>query len=98
MTRLVAELDLRPGEWMIDANCTDPSIDPEWFFPETRSNGEGTTKIALGICESCPVKRECLEFAMTNWPVHGIWGGVRNKQLQQLAKGIKRNNERSNNN
>lgn len=84
--------------WMKDGNCTDPSIDPEWFFPESEHYNNQTTKVALKICSTCPVKRECLEYALSHWPIYGIWGGLRTKQLKELAKQVKENNERSNNN
>lgn len=94
---IISEINVRPTEWMVQGLCSDTSLNPEWWFPETKCDAEKTAKIALDICSECPVKRECLEFALKNWPQHGIWGGLRNKQLQQLAKGIRENNERSNN-
>jgi len=31
---------------------------------------------AFKTCWSCPVRQECLEFAMANEEEHGIWGGI----------------------
>lgn len=85
-------------EWMKNAACTDPSTDPDWWFPDSEHFDDMQIRVAIKICNECPVQRTCLEYALGNWPMHGIWGGLRTKQLQQLAKGIKVNNERSNNN
>lgn len=98
MTRKIVELDLKPMEWMKEGACTDPSLDPDWWFPDSEHFDDMQIKLAIKICNECPVQRTCLEYAITNWPVHGIWGGLRTKQLQSLARGVKANNERSNNN
>jgi WhiB family redox-sensing transcriptional regulator len=36
-------------------------------------------RTALALCAACPVRAECLEFAMRHWRSvgrHGIWGGL----------------------
>lgn len=42
------------------------------FFPHKEDNEH----IARAICKNCPVKCECLEFALTHKIDHGIWGGL----------------------
>lgn len=32
-------------------------------------------RVAMGFCLVCPVKQECLAYAMDNDIRHGIWGG-----------------------
>ncbi len=81
--------DVQVETWMKQAACTDPSIDPDWFFPEVTNEKSLEQKLALVICENCPVKIECLAYAMKNWPVYGIWGGLKNIQLSYLAKQTK---------
>jgi WhiB family transcriptional regulator, redox-sensing transcriptional regulator len=54
------------------------AADPDLFFP---LGGAGTasapdTSRALRICDECPVKRECLDFAMQTREAEGIWGGT----------------------
>jgi WhiB family redox-sensing transcriptional regulator len=31
---------------------------------------------AKAVCAACPVRRECLAFALRTEQVHGIWGGT----------------------
>ena len=56
--------------WQDDAYCRDTGID---FFPETGFNSKILP--AIRLCEVCPVKERCLEFAMNNNINWGIWGG-----------------------
>lgn len=53
------------------------SADPDLFFPIS-STGPAERQIARAkrICAGCPVRRECLEFALSSNQIHGIWGGT----------------------
>lgn len=59
-------------DWQDSALCS--KHDPELWFPETYNLGQGW--LAKKICSECPVKIQCLEYAMTNRIVFGIWGGL----------------------
>ena len=54
------------------------------FFPERGDN----RKIAEAKmwCGRCPVKRECLEYALANHEKHGIWGGLSEKERRHARK------------
>lgn len=60
--------------WRLAAACR--SADPELFFPLSGS-GRALEQIAEAklICAGCPVRRQCLAFAMRTRP-QGIWGGL----------------------
>jgi WhiB family transcriptional regulator, redox-sensing transcriptional regulator len=60
--------------WRWAAACR--SADPELFFPLSES-GKALKQIAeaKAICTGCPVRRQCLEFALRT-RAHGIWGGL----------------------
>lgn len=62
--------------WMAQGKCaTDASINPEWFFPNQPDLlGWGAT--ATRICTDCPVRYECLDYALESHPIDGIWGGT----------------------
>ena len=51
--------------------ATAGTIPPAMFFP---SDGVGV-EIARKLCESCPVKQPCLEYALAERVDHGVWGG-----------------------
>ena len=48
---------------------------------------------ARTICEECPVKQECLEYALEFPPadMHGVWAGMTSRQIaaEQRRQGIK---------
>lgn len=60
------DLDLPMRPWEKDAACAE--TDPEAFFPDV---GE-STKYAKAICQSCPVRQECLDDALAD--PHEQWG------------------------
>ena len=49
--------------------------DPELFFPIGRGD-VGRTRLAIAFCNRCQVKETCLEFAMRDRHLVGIWGGT----------------------
>jgi WhiB family transcriptional regulator, redox-sensing transcriptional regulator len=64
--------------WRLDALCAE--TDPEAFFPEKG----GSTREAKRVCASCPVRMECLEFALGNDERFGIWGGLSERERRRL--------------
>ena len=43
-------------------------------------NSKADNKKVISLCQSCPVKKECLDYVMQNESHHlrmGIWGGLR---------------------
>ena len=69
----------RPG-WHTEAVCRD--TDPEIFFP---TDGMGVL-IAQRICNRCPVREECLEYALTNNEDHGVWGGESERGRRKIRR------------
>jgi WhiB family redox-sensing transcriptional regulator len=68
-------------EWMVDAACR--YVDPDLFFPAVGVHAGH----AKQVCMSCPVRTQCLEYAMTLGPdLHGIWGGSCAKTRTKLRK------------
>lgn len=77
-------LPTRP-RWMLDAVCT--AADPAVFFPD---RGEWPDA-AANICKLCPVRGDCLEYAMTSEAAGdavrvGVWGGLSPRQRADLAR------------
>jgi WhiB family transcriptional regulator, redox-sensing transcriptional regulator len=74
--------------WRLAAACR--SADPELFFPLSGS-GKAREEIAeaKAICAGCPVRRQCLEFALRTRP-QGIWGGLTELERHSAAKADER--------
>ena len=64
--------------WQDDALCAQ--VDPELFFPERG----GSTRNAKGVCLSCEVRDDCLEYSLTNGESFGMWGGLSERQRKKL--------------
>jgi WhiB family transcriptional regulator, redox-sensing transcriptional regulator len=61
--------------WRAAGACR--TVDPDLFFPATATTGSARqVSRALRICAGCPVRQECLEFAIQTRESHGIWGGT----------------------
>lgn len=71
------------GDWRLRGACL--TADPDLFFPLT-SAGPSVPQIAQAkrVCGRCPVRSECLEFALATRQVHGIWGGTSEDERRGL--------------
>lgn len=56
------------------AVCKHPRIDPDTFFPAQL--GDATDRRARALCRVCPLAKACLDYAMRNRQLEGIWGGT----------------------
>ena len=63
--------------WRQNALCAE--TDPEAFFPEKG----GSTRDAKRVCAGCPVRLQCLEFALDNDERFGIWGGLSERERRK---------------
>ena len=59
---------------------TDPEI---WYSDVT--TGVHDFRTAKKFCKTCPVRNECLEYAIVANEVHGIWGGFTYKERRKIA-------------
>ena len=71
------------SRWRDDAACRD--TDPELFFP-VGSTGDAIeeTRVAIALCQRCPVREQCLEFAMVTNQRDGIWGGASEEDRRRM--------------
>lgn len=71
--------------WRQDAACRD--IDPNLFFP-IGVTGDAIEQIATAkeICSACPVRLECLDFAITSNQEFGVWGGTSEDERRMLRR------------
>lgn len=66
-------------------------VDPELWWPNG-TTGDEELKItqAKAICSNCPVKRECLDWAVDNRQYFGIWGGVTEEERKEDRREARR--------
>ena len=76
-------------EWVHRARCKDE--DPELFFP-IGTTGPAAAQIdaAKSVCMQCPVRVECLEWALATGQDAGVWGGLSEDERRALRRARRR--------
>ena len=69
------------ARWRELAACR--GADLEVFFPGRGESAEP----ARQICAACPVREPCLDYAISNRIVHGVWGGLSERERRALRSG-----------
>ncbi|HVL64252.1 MAG TPA: WhiB family transcriptional regulator [Actinomycetota bacterium] len=66
--------------WRALGSCatTDANL---WFAVGAREHKE-----AKKICRSCPVRTECLSYAMDAPVDHGVWGGFTERERRRFRR------------
>ncbi len=85
-TRMRANIDGdRPVYWQQRSACRD--VDPELFHPIGHVSGTDLLQAdrAKAICARCPVRQQCLEFAIDNGEQHGIFGGMDERERREYV-------------
>ncbi len=70
--------------WSERGACRGADID--LFF----SVDEEDQEQALGYCARCEVSQECLDFAVRNREMYGVWGGTRETDRRTLIRDLRR--------
>lgn len=76
-------------DWPARAACRDE--DPELFFPVSEM-GPGARQVARAkaVCASCPVRTECLAYALDAGLDNGIFGGMTEQERRSLIRSRRR--------
>ena len=78
LTSLLANRPKRP--WIRHAICVGLGLNdgPNPFFPTREGERIGLTADAeaKALCRTCPVRVECLEYAIAQGEEWGVWGGT----------------------
>ncbi len=73
-------LDTVDQNWRAHASCA--GMDPDLFF----AAGAIEHKLAKRICRGCPVRRQCLSYAMDAPIDHGVWGGLTERERRRYRR------------
>lgn len=69
-----------PG-WHDDAECAKPEnfeLMDNFFANKPSQQWE-----AIKLCESCPVRKDCVRWALDNKQIWGIWGGLTPEKIRR---------------
>jgi WhiB family redox-sensing transcriptional regulator len=85
-------IDALPGEWVHEAACADVPFKDFWHpSSEDGRDPKAEADYAKKICRGCPVRDECLEWAMDVGPAlaQGILGGVSEDERRKMWRSRK---------
>jgi WhiB family redox-sensing transcriptional regulator len=61
--------------------------DPELFFPAGHDIvGEMRAEKAKLVCAGCPVKGDCLAYALATRQKYGVWGGTTEEDRRTMTR------------
>jgi WhiB family redox-sensing transcriptional regulator len=93
--------------WREEAKCADPSVYPdhivdhEMFFPPRDAElYKPIADAAKAICKGrdlrppCPVRTECLIYAIEREEEHGIFGGASHRERNALVRKLASENKK----
>ena len=69
------------GRWRDRAECK--SMHPDEFFPESGKASDAAYK----ACFECKVKRDCLDYALTDPWIKGMWAGTNEAERSKIRRG-----------
>ena len=76
------------ARWQDRAACK--GMDPQIFFgpeyAETVKEKRDREDAAKAVCTTCPVREECLEYALDAREAYGIWGGLTELERKALLR------------
>lgn len=76
-------------DWQTHGLCR--VMDAAVFFPpahfEHKPEREAREQRAKAICNECPVRAECLDWALTTKEPHGVWGGFSESERKAVLLG-----------
>jgi WhiB family redox-sensing transcriptional regulator len=62
------------------------TTDPEMFFLPKGLQATEEMRMAKALCAECPVKAECLTYALAANEQYGIWGGLTPSERSRLGR------------
>lgn len=77
--------DPRDTVWIEQASCLNH--DPELFFPVgTTGPAVVQAERAKTVCAGCPVRGECLRWALDTCQDAGVWGGLDEEERRVIRR------------
>jgi WhiB family transcriptional regulator, redox-sensing transcriptional regulator len=74
-------LDMMKSQaWREQGQCK--GVDPEIFYPISDDDADE----AKAICAECPVRLQCLEYALIARERDGIWGGCTERERRRIIR------------
>jgi len=66
--------------WTLRAACRGQDV--ELFY----SNEPSNVQRALKMCSNCPVRRDCIDDAVSRGEWFGVWGGLKEGRRRRIVR------------
>lgn len=76
---------IRGPYWQKHARCAKPGMH-DLFFPEKDNPSKEDYAPALQECRACPVREQCLQYALDTKTKDGVWGGLTPREREALTR------------
>lgn len=70
-------------DWYDTALCAQVGY-PDLWHP--RAVNDATIPDAKSVCARCPARADCLDQALADWHLTGIWGGTTDQEREQIRR------------
>lgn len=80
MITMSAQKAMRSQGWRAQAQCK--GLDPEIFHPLEEHEADAAKK----VCDVCPVRVPCLEYALAVREKDGVWGGCTERERRRIIR------------
>ena len=64
----------------------NPSVTPAEQLPNFEAKTRDDSHPAKAFCRPCPVRDDCLEVALTDPTLKGVWGGRTARERRRIAE------------
>jgi WhiB family transcriptional regulator, redox-sensing transcriptional regulator len=81
-----ADAMLKAESWRVDAKCKSDGVLTSIFY--TTDTEHWVQEQAVKLCNLCPVRPDCLLFAVKTYQTYGMWGGRNELELRTLRRKI----------
>lgn len=75
-------------DWRLEARCRGEGELTVLFFPQGDPGdpGDPVWTLPRAICNACPSRVECLEFALNTRQDDGMWGGTTRRERNRILR------------
>ncbi len=89
VARYAADTTPEDRAWWSRGICSD-APDPDAWHPADDDTDDLSTRWAIRICQQCPVRTQCRDYALARSWITGIWGGTTTDGRNYLRRNHRR--------
>ncbi|MEV7154858.1 WhiB family transcriptional regulator [Streptomyces misionensis] len=76
----------RKMNWRLQGACSTHPEPDIWHATGSTAQSRSDLDEALALCNGCPVREACLDWALTNREAYGLWGGLTEAERRRILR------------